>query len=181
MSGGRDDPRTDPLAAVQQALTRRARQLTGGRTVGVGAMRPEDLAQTVIARLLNTYGGDTLRGWPPGRLHGYAYRSLHNLVVDERRKKRERFFTAGEAPREQGEGAVAERDLLAAERRARVRACLDELEPQPRTFLERSFQLDSAPQAQQDVGWPPGTAANACHRRKKLLALLNRCVHRRET
>ncbi len=181
VSGGREDPRTDPLAALQSALVRRARQLAGGRTVGVGALRAEDLAQTVVVRLLNTYGADTLRGWSSGRLYGYAYRSLHNLVVDEHRKKRERFFATGEAAREPGEAPAAERGLVAAERQARVRRCLEELEAQPRSFLERSFQLDSAPKAQAEVGWPPGSAANACHRRKKLLALLNRCVHRRET
>lgn len=164
------------LPDLQAALVRRARAATRGRGAGVGLPDAEDLAQTVIARLLATYGADTLAAWDPEKLYAYGFRALHNLLVDEYKRRREQFFEAGEAPASAVSEDQPERALLSAELRARLTACLGELPEEQRRFLVLSFELDSAPKAQIESGWPPGSAANACHRRAKLTSAINSCM-----
>lgn len=160
---------------------RRAGQMAGRVDVRVGRHLPEDLAQTVLTRLLNQYGGDTLRAWESEKLWRFAYRTLHNLAIDEHKRRHERFLAEGDAD----VGAPDERRptdaaLVERETSSRLQACLGALQAEHRRFVVRAFELDSAPEAQAELGWPPGTGANACHTRNRIVKLLNACMHGRE-
>jgi DNA-directed RNA polymerase specialized sigma24 family protein len=154
------------LTELSNALFARARRL--------GSTAPEDLAQEALRRALESKkvaDGDDL-----GR-RKYAFRILHNLFIDEKRAERRMLHEdvepepSGETP----ESSVAERQQLQARARAADEA-LAQLDDRDRAFLCRSLVLGSAPAAQRELGYPPGSAANACQRRNRLLGRVQRAL-----
>jgi len=175
---------TEGLEALRRQLVERAAQMTARLQGRPGFPDPEDLAQEVLARLLGAYGADRLRGWAMPRLRAVALRALHNLVVDHaRRKIVEVGLPEGSPAADPPEGrpgpeeAVATREILGIFRR-----CLGTvLSEDERRFVALSFELDSAPAAQERLGWPPGPpeGSRLCHLRARLVGRVLRCFEER--
>ncbi len=169
------------LAALRGRLVGRAIQLTGRRFVGAGFPTPDDLAQTVVQKLLQSYDSADVRSWAPARLYGVAYRALHNLVIDEIRRMREVLAPSAQPPPEPAERRPGpEQAALRAERRSIMERCLETLKEAARDFLRRSFELGSAVKAQSEGGWPPGGGSNACHVRRRLIRRVQACVEEQQ-
>lgn len=170
---GRTRAETRAVAELQRALAKRA-----GRLGKLTRAQEDDLVQTALERLLARYG-DALWTWDSEKRLAYAYTTLHRLFLDDLKRRRASLTPDGQVdtadPAPSTERLVAKRQLA-----LRVHGCMEQLAPGARRFLLQSFALDSTSEAQRSVGWPGGSAANACHTRKRLLRSIKDCLARRE-
>lgn len=168
---------SERLEALRQPLLAQARKILRSRYFGSGAPLAEDLVQRTLMRLARSDVRDDLIEHDEERLRRYAYRVLHNLFIDScTRKKRELLSDEGapvEPPDDEAspEDALLAKEALAARRRALAEA-LEHLDGDERAFVLACFRHGSAPAAQQEIGWPPGSGANACQRRNRILRRL---------
>jgi RNA polymerase sigma factor (sigma-70 family) len=161
---------------LRTALVKRAATMVRGCS-GPGFPDPEDFAQVVLTKLFAQYGEETLQSFDPPRCFALAYKVLHNAVVDEIRRKREAYLPDDGTDRDRIVELVSDgEDPVEAIERGQtmgtLRACLEEvLDSDERRFLLLSFELDSAPEAQKECGWPPGapSPSSLCHLRRRLL------------
>lgn len=167
------------ISQLSQLLERRARVMTSRLPKKAGMPLPEDLSQSVVERLLTAYGTAEIATWSDDKLFGYAYQTLHRLVMDAGIKKREWLQDSqdagdeGPSLREPVDETPSGEELTAARQRtATLHMLLGKLSEEERRFILLTFELGSAPEAQKTLGWPPGTASNACHRGAKLVKQL---------
>jgi DNA-directed RNA polymerase specialized sigma24 family protein len=166
------------LERLRADLCRRAERMLGTRARGaMGHPMPEDLAQMVLTRMVAAYAEAGLAEFDQDKLYAFAHTALHRLVVDEARRRVPELGKS-ETPVETTLRTEAV-DTPRGENTSALDACLEQLDPQSRLFVKRSVELESAPLAQKELGWPPGGASNACHRGKKLLAQLKACLESR--
>lgn len=167
------------ILSLTQHLERRARVMTSRLPKKAGMPLPEDLSQSVVERLLTAYGTAEIETWSDEKLFGYAYQTLHRLVMDAGIKKREWLDDSRDTDHDKPglpeltDSAPSGEDQIAARQKtAALHALLGKLSEEERNFVLLTFELGSAPEAQKALGWPPGSASNACHRGAKLVKQL---------
>lgn len=156
------------MADLRAALLRRATRMLG-RDPSIDG---EDLVQLTLAKLLHAY--PDLASWDEERRAAFAFVTLHRTFVDVQRTRREEARATFDT-----ETSMADSPEVSLQRRrasSALERCLATLRDEARRFLLRSFELDSAPSAQAEVGWPHGGAANACHTRRRLVSSVNDCL-----
>jgi DNA-directed RNA polymerase specialized sigma24 family protein len=172
------------LMDVRDAMAAQAARMTA-RCGGAGFPMPEDFAQIVMTRLLETYGEPGLREYPRRQLFAMAYRTLHRAVIDEVRRHREVLVGVDS----EGHHALPDHpdSKPGPDHRASVREelsvvgfCMEKLKDIERRFAVACLESDSAPEAQALCGWPPGGPDNACHARNRLFRLIVNCVQERQ-
>lgn len=150
------DPFFENLQAEMQL---RARMLLGGRSRKAGRMLADDLVQEGMAKLIQSYGSDSLRERGHDTLMSLAYRTMRNLVIDQGRKKGEDLEDGDEdrAPRPGRIDAapLADATVDRARRITFVREQLAGLSSEERCFVKHVIEHDSVPGAQRACGWPP--------------------------
>jgi DNA-directed RNA polymerase specialized sigma24 family protein len=162
-------------------LCRRASALVAARARRqAGFPGAEDLAQITLTRLLAAYGEAELMAFDDTKLAAYGYTTLHRVFVNEGYRKGPELAAKDEHLQSALDALGAESGGESAESHPRLEPCLGELAADAQRFIVRTVELESAPLAQQELGWPQGSASNACHRAKKLLAQLRDCLGRQE-
>lgn len=134
------------FAVLRQDLVRHAAFLLRGSRVRT---HPEDLAQTVLTRILNAMRTGKLHPEALESPRGFAYKCLRNLFFDEVKAYRSRleaeYF-------EQDEGEPGQHDT----RSLAVKQVLARLLPEESCFLTRVvLEERSVTEAQQLCRWPP--------------------------
>jgi len=176
-SPGEDDTMSHSQALwarLQADLVRRAESI-GCRSRGAGFPTADELAQTTIEKLLETYGRVDLDTWTVAKLYAAAYTTIHRTWLDACRKHRETLATPEpdggvEMPDSADRRPEPEEEAGAAEVVEQLRGFLRELSSDERCLLENWLALGSAPKAQEACGWPPGGRSNACHALKRIVA-----------
>ena len=179
------DPWEKKLQRLIPVLEGRARAVLSGRHYGAGAPLADDLVQGTLLKLRRAGAKDRFGEAPDERLRRYAFRVLHNLYIDLcHRRPLELLARKAEAePPEAAPDPDPTRTapspeaalLLAEAQKTRGRLltrALDVLSERECDFLAAVLRCGSAPRAQSELGWPPGTASNACQRRTQILKRL---------
>lgn len=167
------------LVRLRADLCRRAeRMVSVSARARMGQPLPDDLAQMVLLRLLAAYSEPVLAEFDEDKLYAFAYTTLHRIVVDEARRRVPQLAPS-ETPAEDALVTLPAEPSDAPLQQACLQECLNELDADARAFVVLAAELESAPMAQKQLGWPPGGASNACHRGKKLLQVLQTCMRRR--
>lgn len=130
------------FAALRPQLVRQASVLLRGSRVRT---QPEDLVQAVLTKILGGMRAGTLQPDAVQSPRAFAYRSLHNLFLDEVKAHRTRLeedYEAAEEPAREGESLV-------------WKQVVQKLEPGERCFLTRVIVEErSVGEAQQLCRWP---------------------------
>lgn len=176
----------EALPKLIPALQARANVMLQGRYHGSGTPLAADLAQATLVKLREAGAAERFADATFERIRAYAFRVLHNHYIDTcHRKHREALAESAEAPVEETSGphplsdgahTPEEAVIVQEERRRRdqqLRAALSILTEPERTFLSAVMRSGSAPAAQKETGWPPGTASNACQKRNAILLKLS--------
>jgi len=139
-------------------------------------VQAQDLAQEALARLLASYGRETLLTHPPRVTRSLARRTLDNLIIDEARRKR--ALVDDDALADVADRAPAPDEALAHKRGlARLERSLSALEAPERAFLLAVMRLDSVPAAQREAGWP---SASPYYHLARLLRILRDTIDARD-